>query len=78
MTTTTTTTTATKDDLSVLAFDVNEAAKRYEAAKKESSYAHRIECAALNELNEAQRKLDAAMSKLKQSAPRSSDWASER
>lgn len=46
----------------------------YEQRKKEAAFASREETIALNALNAAQKAFDAVVDKLKQSAPRDSDW----
>ena len=58
--------------------EIIEAQQRYESAKQETSFARSTECAALNSLNSAQKKLDTKLAELRKSAPRDSDWGREK
>ena len=54
--------------------DVAAAQDRLCRMSAEAERAHREECAAMNAVNEAQKRFDALVSEVKKSAPRNSDW----
>lgn len=65
------------ETIAQLTQDLIEAQQRYENAKQQSSFARNTECAALNELNNAQKKLSASIADFAKNAPRESDWGRE-
>ena len=71
----------TKDwlpDLAKLQADLASALGAHDDAKQEESSARSRETAALNNLNAAQKALDAAMDKMRQRADMSTEWGRQR
>lgn len=50
------------------------AIERHAQAQRRASEARGEECAALNRINEAQKKVDALVQTMKKQSPRESDW----
>lgn len=61
-----------------LALNVSEAQERLATARRAAAVARNEETTALNDLNSAQKALDAAYAELRKDAPRESDWGAQR
>lgn len=61
-------------DIAKLAEDLKKATVIFEQASHRAATAWATETAALNDLNAAQKALDTAVAKMRESAPRNSEW----
>lgn len=62
------------DNIEALICEVQSAKEAFEAAQEESNIADSHETACLNDLNRAQKALDGALDRLRETMPRESDW----
>ena len=61
-------------DLEEARKELDEARARFDGADSEERFARSKRTTALNELNRAQKKFDAAVAAIRENAPRDSDW----
>jgi hypothetical protein len=67
-----------ESELAALERNLANALQQFKLAEGSESYARRERCDAQNTLNAAQKQLDAYLKKLRDAAPRESDWGQER
>ena len=61
-------------DMNQAIIDLDTAIQRHAMARKRESEARNETCAAINRVNDAQKRVDALVAELKKLAPRDSDW----
>lgn len=62
------------DNIEELVIAVESAKEDFESAKQATSFARNHETECLNQLNRAQKALDGALDRLRETMPRESDW----
>ncbi len=61
-------------DMNQAIIDLDTAIQRHAMARKRESEARNETCAAINRVNDAQKRVDALVGEMKKLAPRESDW----